>query len=57
MKILREFKEFAVRGMPPRLEYRNLFLTAAFAIVLVSLVFQGMTMKPLLQRLGLSHHA
>jgi len=43
-----------VVGMPSSLEHRNLFLTAAFAIVLVSLVFQGLTMKPLLQRLGLS---
>jgi len=46
-----------VVGMPSNLEYRNLFLTAAFSIVLVSLIFQGMTMKPLLQRLGLSSHA
>ena len=46
-----------VVGMPSSLEHRSLFLTAAFAIVLVSLVFQGITMKPLLQRLGLSHHA
>jgi len=46
-----------VVGMPPSLEYRSLFLTAAFAIVLVSLLFQGITMKPLLQRLGLSNHA
>ncbi len=44
-----------VVGMSPSLEHRHLFLTASFAIVLVSLVFQGITMKPLIQRLGLSH--
>ena len=43
-----------VVGMSPSLEHRHLFLTASFAIVLVSLVFQGITMKPLIQRLGLS---
>jgi len=43
-----------VVGLPPSLEHRNLFLTAAFAIVLVSLVFQGITMKPLIKRLGVS---
>ena len=44
-----------VVGMSSGLEHRNLFLTAAFAIVLVSLVFQGITMKPLIQWLGLSN--
>jgi len=46
-----------VVGMPADLEHRTLFLTAAFAIVLVSLVFQGITMKPLVKRLGASQHS
>jgi len=43
-----------VVGMPPGLAHRDLFLIAAFAIVMVSLVFQGITMKPLIKRLGVS---
>lgn len=43
-----------VVGMSPTVPHRGLFLTAAFGIVLVSLVFQGLTMKPLVSYLGLS---
>jgi len=45
-----------VVGMPAGLEHRTLFPPAAFAIVLVSLVFPGITMKPLVKRLGASQH-
>ena len=36
-------------GLPADFAYRELFLIAAFAIVLFSLVIQGMTMKPLIK--------
>lgn len=45
-----------VVGMSPGMAHRSLFLTTAFGIVLVTLVFQGLTMKPLVQKLGLSGH-
>ena len=42
-----------VVGLPDEFKYRELFLMAAFSIVLFSLVVQGLTMKPLIKRLGL----
>lgn len=44
-----------VVGLPPDFAYREEFLVGAFGVVLVSLVVQGLTMKPLLVRLGLTH--
>ena len=44
-----------VVGLPPEFPYREEFLVGAFGVVLVSLVVQGVTMKPLLVRLGLTH--
>jgi len=44
-----------VVGLPREFQYRESFLVAAFVVVLVSLVVQGLTMKPLLERLGLAH--
>lgn len=44
-----------VVGLPPEFPYREEFLVGAFGVVLVSLVVQGLTMKPLLVRLGLTH--
>ena len=43
-----------VVGLPPSFPHRELFLAAAFVVVLVSLVIQGLTMSPLLRRLGLT---
>jgi len=43
-----------VVGLPMDFPLRSLFLTAAFAIVLVSLIVQGLSMRPLVKRLGLS---
>jgi len=43
-----------VVGLAPDFPHRGLFLTTAFGIVLTTLVVQGLTMKPLLKRLGLS---
>ncbi|MCA9406464.1 MAG: Na+/H+ antiporter [Candidatus Omnitrophica bacterium] len=43
-----------VVGLPYDFQYRGLFLTAAFAIVLFTLVVQGLSMKPLLNVLNLS---
>lgn len=43
-----------VVGLPHDFAYRNLFLTAAFVIVLFSLVIQGLSMRPLVKRLGLA---
>lgn len=37
----------------PESEYRPLFLTATFGIVLFSLLIQGLTIEPLLKKLGL----
>ncbi|MEQ8235544.1 MAG: cation:proton antiporter [Syntrophomonadaceae bacterium] len=42
-----------VLGLDPALPYRSLLINMTFAVVLFSLVVQGLTIKPLLQRLGL----
>jgi Na+:H+ antiporter len=39
-------------GLPPALAHRNLLITVTFGVVLLSILLQGMTMLPLLQRLG-----
>jgi Na+:H+ antiporter len=39
-------------GLPQALAQRNLLITVTFGVVLLSILLQGMTMKPLLQRLG-----
>ena len=43
-----------VVGLPLEFEYRDIFLSVAFAIVLFSLIFQGLTIKPLIRKLKLS---
>jgi CPA1 family monovalent cation:H+ antiporter len=43
-----------VLGLDPGLPYRSLLVNMTFAVVLFSLVVQGLTIKPLLQRLGLA---
>ncbi len=43
-----------VVGLPSDFLYRDFFLAVAFSIVLFSLVIQGLTMKPLLRKLGLT---
>jgi CPA1 family monovalent cation:H+ antiporter len=42
-----------VLGLDPALPFRSLLINMTFAVVLFSLVVQGLTIKPLLQRLGL----
>jgi len=39
-------------GLPETLPHRNELVAAAFAVVAFSIVVQGMTMQPLLRRLG-----
>jgi CPA1 family monovalent cation:H+ antiporter len=43
----------AAMALPPDFPYRNLIMLTAFAVVLGTLVIQGMTLKPLLRRLNL----
>jgi len=43
-----------VVGLPTDFIYRKFFLTAAFMMVLFSLIIQGLTIRPLVQKLGLS---
>jgi CPA1 family monovalent cation:H+ antiporter len=43
-----------VLGLDPSLPYRSLLINMTFAVVLFSLVVQGLSIKPLLQRLGLT---
>jgi monovalent cation:H+ antiporter, CPA1 family len=43
-----------VLGLDPALPYRSLLLNMTFAVVLFSLVVQGLSIKPLLHRLGLA---
>jgi CPA1 family monovalent cation:H+ antiporter len=43
-----------VVGLPDDIERREYFLALAFAMVLFSLIVQGLTMKPLISQLGLS---
>ena len=46
-----------VVGLPQDFAHRSLFLSMAFAVVLFTLVVQGLTMKPLLKRLGVSEES
>jgi CPA1 family monovalent cation:H+ antiporter len=39
-------------ALPPALAERELLITVTFGVVLLSILVQGLTMKPLLQRLG-----
>ena len=39
-------------GLPPELPQRQAITTAAFAVVAFSVVVQGITMKPLLRKVG-----
>ena len=43
----------AAIALPPGFPYRDLIVLTAFAVVLGTLVIQGMTLKPLLRRLNL----
>ncbi len=43
-----------VLGLDPALPYRSLLINMTFAVVLFSLVVQGLTIKPLLRRLGIT---
>jgi CPA1 family monovalent cation:H+ antiporter len=43
-----------VLSLPFGVENRNLFITMAFGYVIFSVVFQGLTLAPLLDRLGLT---
>jgi monovalent cation/hydrogen antiporter len=43
----------AAMALPPNFPYRDLIVLTAFAVVLGTLVIQGMTLKPLLRRLNL----
>ncbi len=43
-----------VIGLQPAMPYRTLLITMTFAVVLFSLVGQGLSIKALVQRLGLS---
>ncbi len=43
-----------VLGLDPALPYRSLLINMTFAVVLFSLVVQGLTIKPLLKRLGIT---
>ncbi len=42
-------------ALPPALAQRDLLITVTFGVVLLSILVQGLTMKPLLQRLGVVH--
>ena len=42
-------------SIPARVASRDLIVTTAFGVVLISLVLQGLTMRPLVRRLGLTH--
>ena len=41
-------------ALPPTLTHRDLLITITFGVVLLSILIQGLTMKPLLQRLGIT---
>jgi len=43
-----------VVGLPADVQYRSFMLIVAFSIVLFSLVVQGLTIKPLIRRLGIN---
>ena len=44
-------------GLPPEMQGREAIITVAFAVVAFSIFVQGMTIKPLMRRLGeISHH-
>lgn len=43
-----------VLGLDPAMPYRSLLINMTFAVVLFSLVVQGLSIRPLLQRLGLA---
>jgi monovalent cation/hydrogen antiporter len=45
----------AALALPVRFPYRDLILFSAFLVVLGTLVIQGLTLKPLMARLGLEH--
>jgi CPA1 family monovalent cation:H+ antiporter len=45
----------AALALPARFPYRDLILFTSFSVVLVTLVVQGLTLKPLMARLGLEH--
>jgi monovalent cation/hydrogen antiporter len=45
----------AALALPGRFPYRDLILFSAFLVVLGTLVIQGLTLKPLMARLGLEH--
>ena len=45
----------AALALPARFPYRDLILFSAFLVVLGTLVIQGLTLKPLMARLGLEH--
>jgi CPA1 family monovalent cation:H+ antiporter len=44
-----------VLSLPPALPFRDAIVIATFAVVSFSVLIQGLTMKPLLRRLGLLH--
>jgi len=41
-------------ALPPALPYRDLLITVTFGVVLLSILMQGLTMGPLLRRLGIT---
>ena len=41
-------------ALPPALPYRDLLITVTFGVVLLSILLQGLTMGPLLRRLGIT---
>ena len=41
-------------ALPPTFMHRDLTITVTFGVVLLSILIQGLTMKPLLQRLGIT---
>jgi monovalent cation:H+ antiporter, CPA1 family len=43
-----------VLGLPAELPHRSLLVAMTFGVVMVSILLQGLTMKPLLKRLGLA---
>jgi CPA1 family monovalent cation:H+ antiporter len=45
----------AALALPERFPFRDLILFSAFLVVLGTLVIQGLTLKPLMARLGLEH--
>ena len=43
-------------ALPPALAQRDLLVTVTFGVVLISILLQGLTMGPLLRRLGIVEH-